>query len=178
MFIALLVQSFPIDLFEEIHNRLVNITCTSTDFNGTETATVLVGNIVTVTCTANFPNGINMTDGYPLWRDEDGLPLAEDQGGVVGISQENSTSNSASSVLQVQASVIGGAKWPKSFEFVVKVVLPDGDELIRKSKPFPIDIVGELHLAIHHAYMFVLVTACACVGTYKNVCVFTHVSTC
>ena len=185
---SILFEKLPLHIFwyTDLHKRLVNLSCSSPDLNQTEAATTVpFGEILTVSCTATFPNEISMTDGYPLWLDNNGVPLTKGYKGVKNISLLEQSENSISSVLQVQASVISGAKWPEQLTHVAKVVLPGGGEFTWESKPYIINIVGELRLTFHHADEFVLslhvhactrrmcahncIGACACVDTCTHI---------
>ena len=107
------------------------------------------GSTVNVSCIANFSSiaKLELVGDYPLWLDNSTeTPLTKNDGGVVAIFEMKKSSNSASRMLQLQASVINGTKWPKPFKCAAKVRLPDGDEFIRYGKTFSVDFTSELHL--------------------------------
>ena len=166
----------------DLLNHLVNLSCSSPDLDQTETATAVpIGMTATVSCTATFPNEVNMTDANTYWQDDDEIPLTKSYKGVVNISVSEPSDYSISSVLQVQASVISGAKWPKQLTYVADVVLPDGGEFTLKSKPYFINIVGELLLTFYHTDAFVCSSyynVHECKSTYICVHVLTHLQTC
>ena len=94
-----------------------------------------IGSTFNVTCIASCSSKENVTviDVYPLPLDahDKGAALSKEDSGVVVIGEMEKSSDSASRMLQVQASVINGTKWSTPFKCAAKVRLHDGDELIR-----------------------------------------------
>ena len=117
---------------------------------------LLVGSFVNVSCTANVISnaaGLKLVRINPLWavNGDKGIPLTKEDGGVVDILETNLQNTSASTMLQLQASVINGTKWPKAFKCAARVRLPDRDEFIHYGKTYYVHFDSELHMASHLA---------------------------
>ena len=166
----------------DIHNRLVNVTCSSAVFSGAESALAKVHfeDIFNVTCRADFAakDNVKLVNDYPLchWVDDEHVGDPLDKGhGVVTNTLVNKESNiSASRILQLQASVISGTKWPKPFKCFAKVRLPNGDEFMRNTTTYRIDFDSELHLTVYSPYihscvLLLCVKICVQVFVYRGV---------
>lgn len=140
---------FLLLVYVGIHQR-VNVSYQSPGSKDKESVNIAFGSTVNVSCIANCSSKENLTlvDVYPLsWLTGDKeAVLTKNDSGVVNISATKKTSNSASRMLQLRASVINGTKWPKPFKCAAKVRLPDGDEFIRYGKAFSVYFASELRV--------------------------------
>ena len=143
-------------------HKLVDISYQSSTAENLGKVERTIGSTFNVTCIANCSSNENLTvvDVYPVPLDahDKGVALSEKDSGVVVIGEMEESSDSASKMLQLQASVINGTKRSTPFKCAAKVRLPDGDEFIRYGDVFPSgNFSSEFHLPslAQSVYLFV-----------------------